>query len=115
MIDFAALVLGPAMAVFGGAITLTPVVSQPGAAAYPARGVFSFKPVQIALEDGTYHSTNQPALGIKLGDYAVEPMQEDTLVIPPGAIGAGNYKIVDVVPDGQGGADLMLRTLLPSP
>ncbi len=104
MIDFGALVLGPAMAAFGQPITVTPVVSQPGAPAYQARGSFSFKPVQIPLNDGTYHSTNQPALGIRLADFAVAPKQDDTVVMQQ-----GKFVIADIVPDGQGGADIMLR------
>ena len=105
MIDFAALVLGPAMAVFGQPITLTPVASQPGKPAYPARGVFASKPVQIRLDDGGIHSTVQPTLGIRLVDYAVPPMQDDLVVIP----GVGTFAIADVNPDGQGGADCPLR------
>ncbi len=104
MIDFSALVLGPAMAAFGQPMTVTPVVSQPGAPAYSARGSWSWKPVQEELPDGTYHSTNQPAIGIRLADFAVPPKQDDTLVMAQGA-----FTIIDVVPDGQGGADLKLR------
>jgi hypothetical protein len=103
VIDFD-LVLAPAMAAFAQSITLTPTVSQPGAPAYAARGVFDFKAVEIPLDDGTFHSTNQPTLGIRLADYAVAPKQGDLLSMPQ-----GNYQIADVVPDGQGGADLLLR------
>lgn len=114
-IDFSALVLGPAMATFGQPITVTPTASQPGALAYstkpdgisPLTGVYASKPVQIPLENGTYHSTVQPTLGIRLADFAVAPMQDDTVVI--GAL--GKFLIVDVNPDGQGGADCPLRSL----
>lgn len=104
MIDFSALVLGPAMAAFAQPITVTPVVSQPGAAAYQARGSFNFKPVEFQLENGTFHSTNQPALGVRLCDFPVAPKQGDTIVMAQGA-----FFVADVVPDGQGGADIMLR------
>ncbi len=102
--DFSSLVLAPAMAVFAQPITVTPVASQPGAPAYPARGSWSWKPAEEELPDGTYHSTNQPALGIRLADFAVPPKQNDTVVTAQGA-----FTIIDVVPDGQGGADLKLR------
>ena len=112
MIDFSALVLGPAMATFGQPITVSPVASRPGQPAYstkpdgtPLTGVYASKPVQIPLEDGTYHSTVQPTLGIRLADFAVAPMQDDTVVV--GAL--GTFAIADITPDGQGGADLVLR------
>lgn len=104
MIDFAGLVLGPAMAVFGQPATFTPTVSQPSALPYAGRGVFDFKAVEIPLEDGSYHSTNQPTLGVRLADFSVVPKQGDSV-----ALAGATYEIVDVIPDGQGKADLMLR------
>ena len=107
MIDFAALVLGPAMAVFGQAITVTPTRSQPGAAAYAARGVYASKPVAIPIE-GTddVHQTVQPTLGIRLADFATVPVQGDGI-----AMAGGAFVIFNVIPDGQGGADLVLRSV----
>ncbi len=107
MMDWSSLVLSPAMLVFGQPITLAPVASQPGKPAYAAQGVYASKAVQIPLEDGGYHSTVQPTLGIRLADYAVAPMQGDTIAIP--ALGA--FEVVDIIPDGQGGADVVLRAL----
>ncbi len=107
MIDFASLVLAPAMAVFGQSVTIMPVVSQPGASPYPARGVYASKPIQIQIEGGGYHSTVQPTLGIRLADFAVPPMQGDTVDL--GTL--GQFEIADVNPDGQGGADCPLRDL----
>ncbi len=104
MIDFAGLVLAPAMAVFGRPISVTPLASQPGVSAYPARGIYALKPVQILLEDGTVQSTNQPTLGIRLPDFAVAPKQQDLV-----AFDLGSFVVTDVVPDGQGGADMVLR------
>ena len=80
-IDWSALVLGPAMATFGQPVTVTPTVSQPGAPAYAATGVYTSKPVQIPLEGGGYHSTVEPRLGIQLAAFAVMPMQGDTVVL----------------------------------
>ena len=105
MIDFAALVLAPAMATFAQPITVTPAASQPGAAAYPARGIYASKQVQIPLENGTYHSTVQPTLGLRLADFAVAPMQGDVVAL--GTL--GTFLIADITPDGQGGADCILR------
>ena len=60
------------------------------------------------LENGGVFSTNEPHLGIRLGDYAVPLMQEDQILI-----GAITYAIGDIVPDGRGGADLTLKQIDP--
>lgn len=106
MIDFAALVLGPAMAVFGQPVTVTPTASQPDAPSYQGRGVYASKPVQIPLGEGGYLSTVQPTLSIRLADFAVPPMQDDLV-----STSQGSFLIADVIPDGQGGADCPLRSL----
>lgn len=105
-VDFDALVLAPAMATFARPMAVTPVKSQPGAPAYPARGVWTFRPVQIQLEDGRIQSTNEAHLGIRLAEFTVPPAQLDTLVFD-----GRTYEIADATPDGQGGADLKLRLL----
>ncbi len=107
MFDFASLVLGPAMAVFADPITFTPTVSQPGVAAFPARGVYASKPVDIRVEGGTM-SDVQPTLGIKIDDYPVAPKQGDSFVR------AGiTWFVWDIKPDGQGGADLIIKETSP--
>ena len=103
MINFD-LALAPAMTAFGIPISVVPTVSQPGAPTYAARGVWSLKAVQIPLDDGTYQSTNQPMLGIRLADFAASPLQGDGAII-----NGASYDIIDVVLDGQGGADLWIR------
>ena len=102
------------MATFGQPITVTPVVSQPGKPAYSTKadgisqltGIYASKPVQIRLNNGDIHSTVQPSLGIRLADFAVAPMQGDTV-----ATTSGTFEIADINPDGQGGADCPLRDL----
>ena len=109
MIDFSALVLGPAMAVFGAPILFTPTASQPGIPAYPARGVFAVKQVTVREEEIVF-TDQQPTLGIKLADYPVPPKQRDSFVR------AGvTWFVWDVQPDGQGGADLVLKETAPLP
>ena len=112
MIDFAALVLGPAMATFGRPITVTPTKSQPGAPAYSTTpsgmaltGIYASKKVEIQLENGLFHSTVQPTLGLRLADFAVPPKQGDLVTIPA----LGSFSFADISPDGQGGADCELR------
>ena len=103
--DFSSLVLNPAMLVFGQPITVTPVASRPGAAPYAARGSFSSKPVTIQLEcSQDYHQTQELALGVRLADFPVAPVQGDTITMAQGA-----FVVFNVTLDGQGGADLFLR------
>ena len=79
--DFSSLVLGPAMVAFGQPIMVTPTVSLPAAQPYAVQGVYQFKPVQIPLENGTYHSTNEAHLGIRLSDCPAPPLQGDVVVM----------------------------------
>jgi hypothetical protein len=91
------------MAVFGQPVVFETPVAMPDGTGN-GRGSWSFKPVQIALENGTTHSTNQPCLGVKLADFTVAPRQSNFVTV------AGTrYEIVDTLLDGQGGADLLLR------
>ena len=105
MIDFD-LVLAPALAAFGQPIIVTPLASQPAAAPYSARGSYSSKQVDIPLDDGGYQSTIQRKLGVRLADFAVPPIQKDQI-----AMAQGSFVVADIVPDGQGGADIWLRNI----
>lgn len=103
--DFASLVLGPAMAVFGQPVTVTPIRSQPGGLSYPVVAVFAEKSVTIQLEGGDgFHQTVQTELGIRLSDFTVPPVQNDTI-----DMAQGSFIVFNVVLDGQGGATLILR------
>lgn len=97
------------MAVFGAPISFTPTASQPGVPAFPARGVYAVKQVTIR-QDETIFTDQQPTLGIKLADYPVPPKQGDRFVLAGVA-----WFVWDVQPDGQGGADLVLKETAPMP
>ncbi len=108
MIDFGALVLGPAMAVFGQPITVTPTASKPGVPPYPARGVFRAQDASLQQSDGTVVATTDYTLGLRLSDYLVPPIAGDGIAV------AGFSTLVDRVhPDGQGGAILTLKRIAP--
>lgn len=102
-VDWDALVLAPAMAVFSDPIVLTPTVSQPSAAPFLACGVFAVKQVTVQTAEGEF-TDQQPTLGIRLADFPVPPKQGDSFV-RAGVV----WNIYDVQPDGQGGADLVLK------
>lgn len=102
MIDFGALVLGPAMATFAQPITVTP--QQPGAVRYPARGSYSSRPVEIQISDGNVQRSHEIKLGIRLSEFPALPAQGDVITMTQ-----GSFVIYDVMIDGQGGADLSIR------
>ena len=102
-IDFSALVLGPTQSVFGRAVVITPTMSQPGAEAYSARGIYSNPAVEVPTEMG-FATSRQPMLGIRLSDFNTAPAIGDRVTIDAVA-----YLVHDRQDDGQGGSDLILR------
>eukprot|EP01037_Dinobryon_pediforme_P017838 gene17838-18066_t len=94
------------MATFGQPVTVTPTKSQPGAAAYLSRGVFDMQQQSVMLEDGSELASTKRTLGIRLADYPVPPRQGDFLTL-----GSDNYQVDSFTADGQGGAELVLKTL----
>lgn len=102
MVDFSRLVLGPAMRTFGRshAITYRP---SAGVTHGGLRGVFDRAHVTVQMEDGAVHSTTEPRLGIRLAEWPAVPVQGAHVDID-----VETFEIVDVQPDGQGGATLVL-------
>lgn len=72
----------PCQDVFGRPVTITPLVSQPGAPAYPNRGIFDTRVINDILEDGSLLGDQQTILDIRIAEYAVLPMQGDLINIP---------------------------------
>ncbi len=106
MIDFDALVLGPALAVFGRPVSIIPLKSQGSSTTYPARGVYSERPVDIVTEgDGVLSSTNI-SLGIRLSEFATPPVPGDKVVID-----GRTFAVDDTDDDGQGGTVLSLKKI----
>ncbi len=103
MIDWDGLVLAPLQAVFADPIVFTPTISQPGVPPFLARGIFAVKQVTVRTEEGEF-TDQQPTLGIRFADYAVPPKQGDSF-----ARAGTVWNLYDVQPDGQGGADLVLK------
>ena len=52
-IDFDDLVLSPCMDTFAEPVMIDPVVSQPGALPYTARAIFTSRPYEVQLNDGS--------------------------------------------------------------
>lgn len=107
MINFDALVLSPAMDAFAWPITVAPC----NGTAYSARGSFDAESQRVLLEDGNELASVRISLGIRLNEFATVVRQGDKITItPPFGIGTTKtYSVDAVTPDGQGGADVVLK------
>lgn len=103
-VDFDKTVLASCMDAFAITVTIDPIASQPGEPAYSARGVFDRPYEQVITAEGHSQTSTQPVLGIRLSEFAVPPAKKDKVTVD-GVI----YQVFDIHPDGQGGADLMLK------
>ena len=111
-VDFDALVLNPTVTTFGILVTFTPLVSQPLAASYDSRGVFSSTPLDVLMQDDTIFSDQQTSLGVRYRDFPVAPPAPGDLVTitdPAHWAFGKQYWIGDSDDDGQGGTTLLLR------
>jgi hypothetical protein len=125
-IDFASLVLAPAMATFAQPVTITPSVSQPSAAPYSARGIWSVVSTSIIGESGNIFSTVNLKLGVSFTDYPIMLAQGDWITVAASVLPLGYWQgeyipnanidfIVDnVTPDGQGGAMIDVKRITTS-
>jgi hypothetical protein len=116
-VDFATLDYLPNYDMFARPVVFTPVVSQPNAAAYEARGVFSTRTIDIAAEDGSIISDQQTILDILEMEFAVVPQQRDLVTIPAdGSIPAvGDFEVTNTWTDGGGETTLTLRAIYTEP
>jgi hypothetical protein len=101
-IDFSTLVLGPAMAAFGEPVTYDPVEGD----AFALTAVVDLAHAEVSFTDGAPVSTVKPMLGVRLADFpaGIAPQQDDQATVR-GTL----YDVVDVEPDGQGGAMLVMQ------
>lgn len=116
-VNFSQDVYLPAQDLFGRAITVTPSASQPGAPAYAARGIFDLDPIDVSALDGSVISETKVILDIRDSEFAVLPLQGDTVDIPADPSGipiAGSFEVIDTDPNGGGETTLTLRRLVPA-
>lgn len=113
MIDFDATVLAACQNTFARPIIVTPTASQPGVAAFPARGIWSERPIDVQLEDGSVMNSRGLTLGLRRSEFTVMVHQGDTIDIP--AAGSmprvGLCAVDEVNSDGQGDAQLILKKI----
>jgi len=113
MIDFSALVLNPAQAAFGCAVWITPTVSQPLAAPYQARGIYSSTPTDVVMQDGTVLCDQRTTLDIRLAEFPIPVTFNDRVTPDEGEAKGITFFVGAIDEDGQGGAKLTLRRTAP--
>jgi hypothetical protein len=115
-VDFSTLLYLQAQNQFGRWVTITPIVSNPGAPAYPLRGIYDSGPVDIETDFGTVMISDQTTiLDIRDNEVwaigQVLPQQGDRINIPAeGAIPAeGDFEVTDVDRNAGGETTLTIR------
>jgi len=101
-----AAILRPNMQIQGEEAVYQPASSDSNPPdAFTIRGVWSGPHQAINLSaEGPEYSTTQPSLGVRLADFDTAPRQDDIIII----FGT-YYQVIDVQPDGQGAATLILQ------
>jgi hypothetical protein len=88
---------------FGRTIIITPVVSQPGQAAYSARGIFNTGETLVPAMDGSLISVNQTIVDILAQEFPILPAQRDLIDIPDTTVKGGIFEVASVSGDNGGG------------
>lgn len=106
-------VYGKLWPAFARPITVTPLVSQPGAPAYGARGYYNTQSLDIIGEGVSVISDLKIEMDIREIEFAVLPQQGDQIVIPTHQKAkGGTFLVLDMSPDnGQGVHTMTLRIL----
>ncbi|MGI4849561.1 MAG: head-tail joining protein [Janthinobacterium lividum] len=106
MIDWDAVCNAPVMAVFGELAQFQPYNADP----FDVHGTFHEAYKSIDLAGGMGITTESPAFGIRLAEFALPPGQRDEIRITPTNLhGGGVYTVKEVQPNGIGAAVLILN------
>ncbi|MBR0879624.1 hypothetical protein ACVMGC_001024 [Bradyrhizobium barranii subsp. barranii] len=99
--------------VFAIPVTFVPLVSQPGAGNYAARGILNTYPTDVNAMDSSVYSDQRTILDIRDSEFAVMPLQNDQVIIPFDSNGVpkGTYQITDSNSDGGGQTMLEIRKI----
>lgn len=120
-VNFDALVLAPCMRAFAIPVMMDPQASMPLASPYPTEGIFSSRPREVMLQDGTIVADMETTLGIRMSDFLAPPTTKDQITLQStvmdvdgNPIPAGTtYWVQKFNPDGQGGGMVHLRLYNP--
>lgn len=115
-VDFSTLLYDVTQNLFGREVTITPIVSNPGAPAFVTRGIYDSGPVDIETDMGTVMISDQTTiLDIRDNELfaigQVVPQQGDLINIPAeGLIPAeGDFEVTDVDRNAGGETTLTIR------
>jgi hypothetical protein len=93
-------------------VTVTPIVSQPAASAYEARGIIGTAETDLVSPEGAIISDSKLILDIMISEFPVPPRQRDIIDIPPHmGIAGGTFEVLDLIGDsttGNAGGELTL-------
>lgn len=76
---------------------------------YLVRGIFRAPHIALDGELEAGISETEPRLGVKIEDLPAEPLKDDLVEVPDGGT---EYRVIDVQPDGEGMADLILHEVV---
>jgi hypothetical protein len=97
------------MEIFARPVTITPVVSQPGAPPYSARGIFDTNELEIEALEETWVTSTRTELDIMETEFGILPMQDDLVSIPADEmIPGGEFIVSDVTSYGNAGGEVTL-------
>ena len=102
--DLAAMVGGAARDAFGTTVLYRPESGDP----VTITAIFHAEHAEAGLAGGVPVTTTAPVLDVPLADLAVEPEEGDTLTVA-----GSDYRVVDILTDGMGGAKLILHRVQP--
>lgn len=109
MIDFDNLALTPVIRTFGKPATYTPPGASGPLDLPDLKAVFEAAHEFVELSGEVPVSATQPAALVRLSDFPAEHQPERDGVL---TVGGKGYTIVDIQPDGEGGALLPLHEVI---
>ena len=109
MIDFDKLALTPVIRVFGKPATYTPPDATEPLDLPDLKAVFEEAHEFVELGSGEPVSTTKPAALVRLADFPADNQPERDGVL---TVAGNDYTIIDIQPDGEGGALLPLHEVI---
>jgi hypothetical protein len=113
-IDYSSVVYLPVYDLLARPVTFTPSASQPGQAAFAARGIFRTNDQPVVAEDGSVVSDQKTLLYIRDREFSVLPAQGDVVDIgvDGNAEARGQFEISDRSTNSGGETTLTLKALV---
>jgi hypothetical protein len=114
-LNFSTMIYLPCMDMFARPIVIVPLISQPGAPAYGARGIWDERELNVVAADGTIFQDHDVIIDIREAEFSVLPMQGDHVLIGADADvpAEGEYVISNRWRNGGGEMTLTLSKYTP--